>query len=127
MPLDPESPITFDEFSLQFPGRLFGHRKRDNGAVDGQPLFYRVGTAESNGIRITLRGDLREAILSGGDGFIGVRRGRGYLVPLSLIGQWLGGKLRQQTVDVTIDLLSGQLSGPGVAPIDVSRYVGNPP
>jgi hypothetical protein len=124
MPGDTEL-VPYDDFDSHFPGHTFGQRHRDNGSVDSLPLFYRSGTPEAKGVRVTLRGDLREAILGTGEGFLGVRRGRCYMVPLALLRQWFGAKLQHQhTLDITINPRRLLMLGPAIQPVDVALYQG---
>jgi hypothetical protein len=127
MPGDAEL-VEYDDFDQSFPGRGFGPRNRDIGTVDGSPLYYRAGTAEPRGIRVTIRGDLRDAILTQGNGFLAVRRGRCYMIPLAFIRDWLGVKLeQQQTVDIRVDTRNVQLLGPVPSPADMAPFQGAGP
>ncbi len=102
--MTPSNPsgVTSSDAARRFPGRSFSIVKKFSGTlVDGTPVYFRQGTPTSRGWQITIR--VREPIgqhMIEGRGFLCINSSSCWLIPFSVLRDWLGDRLQNQTVDV---------------------------
>jgi len=84
-------------------GHSAGRIGKFNVAIDGQWSFRRDGSDKlPKGWQITIRDDFRSSVLKG-QGFLLVARGRGLLIPLKDLRDFVGSELGQNnTIDIFI-------------------------
>jgi hypothetical protein len=92
------------------------------GEIDGKRAYVRPGSRKSKGWQITLRGNFIEYAKQG-KGFLVFNRGKGYLIALASIKEWLGKKLETTTRDIFIRLDEKKAySTKDIEPLDISGF-----
>jgi hypothetical protein len=103
-------PVPTSELPGRFPERSISELGEHRGKVDGEPIFVRPGGLRSRGylVNIGLATPLGRALVRG-EGYLGMTRGRCYLIPLHTLRGWLRPKMDHKMIDVYLDLASETL------------------
>jgi hypothetical protein len=116
--------VPSEEAARRFPGKSFRRVQRFIGELtDGSPVWFRQGTPKPHGFQVTIRtGEPFGKDVASGRGYLCINTSRCWLIPNSVLRDWLGGKLSQQTVDVYLDAGKQTLSTGGLQTISVEGY-----
>jgi hypothetical protein len=109
----------------RFPTRVISAIKGYEGTLDGAPIYFRKGSEKSQGLQVTIRvGEPFGKAVLDGRGFLCYNRGRCYMIPNSEVRNWLGSKLKNQTVDIFLRLGDETLWTAGLNPMLVAQFGG---
>lgn len=113
------------DVGARFSGRSIANVSGYEGELDGERVYFRKGSPKRRGLQVTIRvGEPFGKAVNEGRGYLCVNRGRGFLIPTEAVKSWLGEKLKQQTVDIFLDIEAESLTCPGVAPLSVAQFGG---
>ena len=107
----------------RFPELQITDVKGYEGRLGDHTVYFRKGTEKPQGLQITIRVNepFGKSVIQG-EGQLCISRGRCYLIPTAEIRDWLGSKLKQQTVDIFLDIETEVLKTAGVASFPVSQF-----
>jgi hypothetical protein len=119
-------PVPTSELPRRFPERKFTELGEHRGVVDGGPLMVRPGGLRSRGylVNIGLATPLGKALVRG-QGYLGMTRGRCFVIPLGPLRTWLRPKMDHKMIDIYLDLSSETLLSAGLGRISVSEFGGD--
>lgn len=128
-PID-DSEIPIKSLSNAFPGKHLEVKGSYAGVMGKEPVFISKPGWKPKGLQFTIRASERfKGALAADQGYLCIRRGPGYLIPLSKIKQWLGERLEKAiqedgTVDIFLSLKDATLTHGDLQPLDVAPFRG---
>lgn len=112
--------------AARFPKAGIADIKGYEGKAGGETVYFRKGSDKPQGFQVTIRvNEPFGKAVGSGRGFLCMNRGRCYLVPTSAIKEWLGQKLKQQTVDIFLDIEGENLRTANLPVLPVGQFGGS--